>query len=138
METQVTVIGAGPVGLTLAMDLASRGVDVPILYEHARTFDRIKLVPETAFVRYDDSGDGVTATCERRSGETVTIRSRYLVGCDGASSTVRKQMGVHLLGDAEISKARSSLIRCPAIKDLFSGSSPGTPRTSGFRSRAMA
>lgn len=223
METQVTVIGAGPVGLTLAMDLASRGVDVtvvesrsedepadakcntvaartmeifrrlgvadevraagladdfttdviyctaiageeltrirlpsrnerlgddgrsapgfldsewltpepvvrvsqfylnPILYEHARTFDRIKLVPETAFVRYDDSGDGVTATCEKRSGETLTIRSRYLVGCDGASSSVRKQMGVRLLGDAEISKARSSLIRCPAIKDLFSG-----------------
>src|SRR5215471_11660505 len=30
VDTSVLVVGAGPVGLTLAMDLASRGVDVTV------------------------------------------------------------------------------------------------------------
>src|SRR5262245_48156274 len=30
IETQVLIVGAGPVGLTLAMDLAWRGIDVTI------------------------------------------------------------------------------------------------------------
>ncbi len=31
MDTDVVIIGAGPVGLTLAIDLAQRGVDVTVL-----------------------------------------------------------------------------------------------------------
>jgi 2-polyprenyl-6-methoxyphenol hydroxylase-like FAD-dependent oxidoreductase len=30
IETQVLIVGAGPVGLTAAMDLASRGIDVVV------------------------------------------------------------------------------------------------------------
>ena len=30
MRTQVLVVGAGPVGLTAAMDLASRGIEVVV------------------------------------------------------------------------------------------------------------
>jgi ribulose 1,5-bisphosphate synthetase/thiazole synthase len=30
MRTQVLVVGAGPVGLTAAMDMASRGIDVVV------------------------------------------------------------------------------------------------------------
>ena len=93
----------------------------PILHEHARTFERITIRPETAFDRYDDHGDGVTAHCRAKNGQTVAIRSRYLIGCDGGSSRVRKQMGVDLLGDAEITKSRTSLVRSPAIKGLFPG-----------------
>ena len=31
LETSVLIAGGGPVGLTLAMDLASRGIDVTVL-----------------------------------------------------------------------------------------------------------
>src|SRR6476661_9644058 len=31
IDTEVLIVGAGPVGLTLAMDLASRGIDVTIV-----------------------------------------------------------------------------------------------------------
>jgi 2-polyprenyl-6-methoxyphenol hydroxylase-like FAD-dependent oxidoreductase len=30
LQTQVLIVGAGPVGLTAAMDLASRGIDVVV------------------------------------------------------------------------------------------------------------
>jgi len=41
--------------------------------------------------------DGVvTLTARRESGEEFVIRARYLVGCDGANSFVRKQLGIGL------------------------------------------
>ncbi|MEM7404756.1 MAG: FAD-dependent monooxygenase [Pseudomonadota bacterium] len=46
----------------------------------------------------------VTVTLERtgseRTGELVTVRARYVVGCDGARSTVRQAIGGELEGDA--------------------------------------
>ncbi len=46
----------------------------------------------------------VTATLERvdpgHEGEIETVRARYLVGCDGARSTVRTSLGLALRGDA--------------------------------------
>ncbi|KRE40786.1 FAD-dependent monooxygenase [Knoellia sp. Soil729] len=53
------------------------------------------------------SGDHpVTATLRRTQGtddtdgETVTVQAKYVVGCDGARSTVRKLMGRTMKGDA--------------------------------------
>ncbi|MCR9157572.1 MAG: FAD-dependent monooxygenase [Rhodobacteraceae bacterium] len=34
------------------------------------------------------------------AGETTTVRANYVVGCDGARSTVRRAIGGHLQGDA--------------------------------------
>lgn len=46
----------------------------------------------------------VTATVERvdpaHEGEVETVRARYVIGCDGARSTVRKSIGLALHGDA--------------------------------------
>ncbi|MFT7598851.1 MAG: 2-polyprenyl-6-methoxyphenol hydroxylase-like FAD-dependent oxidoreductase [Acidimicrobiales bacterium] len=46
----------------------------------------------------------VTATLERvdpgHEGEIETVRARYVVGCDGARSSVRRSLGVALRGDA--------------------------------------
>ncbi|MDN4483496.1 FAD-dependent monooxygenase [Demequina lignilytica] len=51
-----------------------------------------------------DDGDPVTATMRRtageRTGEEVTMRARYVVGCDGARSNVRRAIGRELVGDA--------------------------------------
>jgi phenol 2-monooxygenase len=49
-------------------------------------------------VRVDD--DGTTVTLQHvATGETSTIRARYVVGCDGARSAVRTAFGRELAGD---------------------------------------
>ena len=96
----------------------------PILLEHAKNYDRITLLTETTFLSYEDGGDQVKVACRSNSGEELVIEGRYLIGCDGASSAVRKQMGVKLEGDVEISKMRTTLVRCPQIRELL-GSRPG-------------
>jgi phenol 2-monooxygenase len=49
-------------------------------------------------------GQAITARIERvdpeHQGEIETVRARYVVGCDGAHSTVRKQIGRVMRGDS--------------------------------------
>ncbi len=42
----------------------------------------------------------VTFDCLDRPGERQVVRTRYLVGCDGARSTIRSWMGLELKGEA--------------------------------------
>lgn len=62
-----------------------------------RMLDRFGLNIEfdTAIIGFEQDDDGVTTTLS--SGEK--IRSRYLVGADGGSSTVRKAAGIRFIGE---------------------------------------
>jgi 2-polyprenyl-6-methoxyphenol hydroxylase-like FAD-dependent oxidoreductase len=51
---------------------------------------------ELAAVQAQD--DGVTCTLRHRAGRTEQVRARWLVGCDGASSTVRRGAGIPFQG----------------------------------------
>lgn len=51
------------------------------------------------FTGFVDGGDTVTSTLRGPTGTRV-VTSRYLVGCDGAHSPVRKGLGVAFQGDA--------------------------------------
>ena len=60
---------------------------------------------EVVDVQRDDAGEyPVLVTLRRtdaaREGETVSVRARYVVGCDGARSRVRASIGQTLRGDA--------------------------------------
>lgn len=92
----------------------------PILFDRVKRTPEITVLNETAVERYEQDEDGVTVHCRRQSdGEAFTIRTRYLVGCDGGRSLIRKSMGVKLVGDAELGRTRSTLIRAPGLKALF-------------------
>ena len=94
----------------------------PLLRDAVEKRPGITIRPQTAFERYEDAADGVTVHCrDLTTNEPLSLRARYLVGCDGGTSPVRKQMGVELLGDAEISRTRSSLIRSKDLKRLMQG-----------------
>src|SRR5690606_26600780 len=51
----------------------------------------------TRVTGYTQDGDGVTVSYEGPDGEG-SVRGRYLVGCDGIRSIVRKGMGVDFEG----------------------------------------
>jgi len=59
--------------------------------------------------------DSVIAHVRTSKGADATIRTAYLIGCDGGSSTVRKQLGIQLVGEGNIRKLRQALFHCPDL-----------------------
>lgn len=53
----------------------------------------------TALKSFEQDADGVTAVL-RRGDHSETVRARYLWGCDGGHSTVRKTLGLRLEGES--------------------------------------
>src|SRR5262249_34738444 len=62
-----------------------------------------------SFTQDDQS---VTAQVKDLAGAVSTIRARYLVGCDGGSSIVRRELGIALRGEANLMQFRQALYRC--------------------------
>jgi len=66
------------------------------------------------FERLDQDSRGVRAVLRRETGQLVEARARYLIGCDGAGSTVRRQLGVPFEGTL-LDYSVSAMIRIPAM-----------------------
>src|SRR3981081_215123 len=58
----------------------------------------VRVERRTELLRFSQSVTGVTATLRRPDGSDEVCEAAYLAGCDGASSTVRGQMGVGFPG----------------------------------------
>jgi 2-polyprenyl-6-methoxyphenol hydroxylase-like FAD-dependent oxidoreductase len=50
---------------------------------------------------FEQDRDGVTATLAHADGQAETVRAQWLVGCDGAHSTVRHKLGFAFEGETE-------------------------------------
>jgi 2-polyprenyl-6-methoxyphenol hydroxylase-like FAD-dependent oxidoreductase len=95
----------------------------PILWARLRSLPNVTVLHGTRVDRYEQTDEGVT-THATADGTEVVVTSRYLIGCDGGRSTIRKAMGVALVGDAELGRTRTSLVRSTAIRDLFGDRRP--------------
>jgi len=69
-------------------------------------------------ISFDQDTDYVTSTVEDlQTGERRQIRSRYLAACDGARSTVRKQLGISYVGSFGEGFNFAVYFRCEGLGD---------------------
>ncbi|MDM0001464.1 FAD-dependent oxidoreductase [Variovorax sp. J22P240] len=101
----------------------------PILLQHAAALPGVTLLNRTQVTAFTQDDEGVVATAaDLDAGTTRTIRCRFMVGCDGGSSGVRKQMGAKLEGTAVIQRVQSTYIRAPGLREMI----PGKPAWSYY------
>jgi 2-polyprenyl-6-methoxyphenol hydroxylase-like FAD-dependent oxidoreductase len=90
----------------------------PILFEHAASQRRITIVNRTS-VEDVVVEDSCASVCLRHldTGDVSRVNCRFLVGCDGARSVVRKAIGGEFSGDAIVQRVQSTFIRAPGLID---------------------
>jgi 2-polyprenyl-6-methoxyphenol hydroxylase-like FAD-dependent oxidoreductase len=110
----------------------------PILFGHAAAQPRIRIISRTAVedVVVEDSSASVSLR-DLDSGAVRRQNCRYLIGCDGARSVVRKAIGAELSGDAVVQRVQSTYISAPGLIDRQQsapawGTGAINPRRSGM------
>jgi 2-polyprenyl-6-methoxyphenol hydroxylase-like FAD-dependent oxidoreductase len=84
----------------------------PLLKRIAERNEFIDVRFGSEFIRFEDNGDQVVAYVKGADGSEETIRGDYLVGCDGAASPVRKQLGIKFSGEGDMLSLHQALFRC--------------------------
>ncbi len=92
----------------------------PILIEHAYAQPNITMLNRTRFLEFSQDDRGVVADLTNHdNGENFKVTARYLVGCDGGRSGIRKMIGAQFVGDAVVQRVQSTYIRAPQLIDLM-------------------
>jgi 2-polyprenyl-6-methoxyphenol hydroxylase-like FAD-dependent oxidoreductase len=86
----------------------------PLLRQIAESTPGVTVRFGVELTGFSQDAEGVTARLRANDGEQ-TLRASYLVGCDGAGSTVRNELGIELRGESLLTM-RQALFHCP---DLF-------------------
>ncbi len=88
----------------------------PLLAAEAAAHPRVRFVNLMRVSGFAQDEAGVTVEAEDlANGGKIAIDCAYLVGCDGPTSEVRRQIGARLSGDAMIGRTQSSYIRVPGL-----------------------
>ncbi len=88
-----------------------------VLRERVETLPSVDLRLNLTFLRAEDDGNGVTSTLRDASGEELAVRSRFLVGADGARSGVREVIGSSMGGDYGLSRNYNVVFRAPGLSE---------------------
>jgi 2-polyprenyl-6-methoxyphenol hydroxylase-like FAD-dependent oxidoreductase len=88
----------------------------PILLAHARRQPAITLAHRERVTGFTEHDRGLVVDVRHEdTGAVRQVGAQYLVGCDGGRSTVRKGMGVRLVGDEVVQRVQSTCIRAPDL-----------------------
>ena len=91
----------------------------PILVNFADSFDNVDIHYRHRFIGFELDDDGVTAEIEDLEyGGRKLVRARFLVGCDGANSQVRDEIGVAMLGDPALTYTTNIIFRHEGFEAL--------------------
>ncbi len=87
----------------------------PLLKAVAESISAVDVRYGCEFLSFEQNAGSVSARIKSDQGD-ATLTAHYLVGCDGGSSAVRRQLGIKLEGEANLMQFRQALFRCD---DLF-------------------
>ena len=97
-----------------------------VLQRHAAAQPSVALHYEHKVIAVHDDGERATATVEH-DGKTLEASARYLIGCDGPGSLVRKHLGVRYEGEAGVQRnfaggrMHAVHLRSDAVKPAMTG-----------------
>ncbi|HEX6463172.1 MAG TPA: FAD-dependent monooxygenase, partial [Vicinamibacterales bacterium] len=101
----------------------------PLLRAEAESLPAVTVRYGCAFESLAQDNDGVDVAIAAADGARSRIRAKYVVGCDGGSSAVRRHLGISLRGEGDILRLQQALYHCP---DLYAripiGEGPGHGR----------
>jgi 2-polyprenyl-6-methoxyphenol hydroxylase-like FAD-dependent oxidoreductase len=101
----------------------------PLLKSIAERLPSVDVRYGHEFLRLSQDADGATATVQDPDARTMAIRARYIVGCDGGASPVRKQVGIQLRGEGNLLRLHQALYYAPDLYDRIPiGDGPGKGR----------
>jgi 2-polyprenyl-6-methoxyphenol hydroxylase-like FAD-dependent oxidoreductase len=89
----------------------------PILARFAGSFPHVALRYHTELLGFEQRQDGVVARVVGESGEEI-IEAGYLVGTDGAASTVRQLLDIPMSGNPALTYTTNAIFRCPGFNRL--------------------
>ena len=91
----------------------------PVLARFATQYPHVNIRYRTELKCFEQDVKGVTATViNAETGSEETIRSDYLIGCDGGASGVREALGISMSGNPALTYTTNALIRCEGLEKL--------------------
>ena len=88
----------------------------PILRRHAQNNPRITVLTRTRLEGFAQDDNCVTSRAvDVDTGKEMEISSRFIIGCDGGASTIRKLIGATFSGDAALTRVVSLHMYAPDL-----------------------
>ena len=99
----------------------SQSIQEPLLKEHIEMCSESDILWNFTAISITQDDDGVTVKAINSDNLNVEklIHAKYAVGCDGARSWVRKQLGIHNLGEFVVQRAASITFKSPELTQLL-------------------
>jgi len=111
-EAKAEIAAHNDGGLLEPYQLISQYTLEPLLRSIVESIPNVAVRFGCELVSFTQDANCVSAIVQSDGAGDETIRAAYLVGCDGGSSTVRRQLGIPLQGEGNIARLRQALFRC--------------------------
>lgn len=90
-----------------------------VLRQRAAGLPGVEIRFDCRLEKIAQDGEGVSAEVEDvKTGARSTVRAQYLVGADGARSTVRSLLGIDMQGDGALAPNLNMIFRAPALAGM--------------------
>lgn len=91
----------------------------PVLQRFAKSQPNVQLQYETELIAFKNKVDHVDVQLRDLKTQNIfNIRTDYLVGCDGGSSSVRHGLGIEMQGDAVLTYTTNVIFSCKNLEQL--------------------